>query len=119
MLYAQRLEQRTNYDLEMLRELGSCTGIENYSRHLDGLQRRRAAVHLAQLLSGRFRSGVDESHMSIPQVGAMYKGDCSRKDKLVEYGFRLPCARDNRPLTFDEFGQRVTDRVRKCNTGGL
>ncbi|MBW7866570.1 MAG: excinuclease ABC subunit UvrB [Candidatus Hydrogenedentes bacterium] len=106
-LYAQRLEQRTRYDLEMLEELGYCTGIENYSRHLDGRMPGEPPHTLISYFPDDFLLVVDESHMSIPQVGAMFKGDRSRKDKLIEYGFRLPCARDNRPLTFDEFEKRI------------
>jgi len=102
-LYAQRLEQRTNFDLEMMQELGYCSGIENYSRHLDGREPGTAPYTLMDYFPDDYLLIVDESHMSIPQVGAMFKGDRSRKDKLIEYGFRLPCARDNRPLTFGEF----------------
>ncbi len=110
-LYAQRLEQRTNYDLEMLEELGYCTGIENYSRHLDGRLPGEPPYTLISYFPDDFLLVVDESHMSIPQVGAMFKGDRSRKDKLIEYGFRLPCARDNRPLTFDEFEKRINQVI--------
>ncbi|HNY86339.1 MAG TPA: excinuclease ABC subunit UvrB [Candidatus Hydrogenedentes bacterium] len=106
-LYAQRLEQRTRYDLEMLLETGYCSGIENYSRHLDGRAPGEPPHTLISYFPDDFLLVVDESHMSVPQVGAMFKGDRSRKDKLVEYGFRLPCARDNRPLTFEEFEARV------------
>ena len=106
-LYAQRLEQRTNYDLEMLREIGFCSGIENYARHLDGRMPGDPPCTLMSYFPEDFLMVVDESHMSVPQVGAMFKGDRSRKDKLVEFGFRLPSARDNRPLTFEEFEQRV------------
>lgn len=110
-LYAQRLEQRTNYDLEMLEELGYCSGIENYSRHLDGRKPGEPPHTLLTYFPKDFLLVVDESHMSIPQVGAMFRGDRSRKDKLVEYGFRLPCARDNRPLTFDEFETRLNQVI--------
>ena len=110
-LYAQRLEQRTNYDLEMLEELGYCSGIENYSRHLDGRRPGEPPHTLLTYFPDDFLLVIDESHMSIPQVGAMYRGDRSRKDKLVEYGFRLPCARDNRPLTFEEFEARVNQVI--------
>ncbi|HEX73383.1 MAG TPA: excinuclease ABC subunit UvrB, partial [Candidatus Hydrogenedentes bacterium] len=110
-LYAQRLEQRTNYDLEMLEEIGYCAGIENYSRHLDGRRPGQPPYTLLSYFPDDFLLVVDESHISIPQVGAMFRGDRSRKDKLVEYGFRLPCARDNRPLTFDEFEERVNQVV--------
>jgi excinuclease ABC subunit B len=109
-LYAQRLEQRTNYDLEMIRELGYCSGIENYSRHLEGRMPGTPPSTLINYFPDDFLMVIDESHMSVPQVGAMYKGDRSRKDKLVDFGFRLPCARDNRPLTFDEF-DAITNQI--------
>ena len=110
-LYAQRLEQRTNYDLEMMRELGYCSGIENYSRHLDGREPEEPPYTLLDYFPADFLMIIDESHISVPQVGAMFKGDRSRKDKLVEYGFRLPCARDNRPLQFDEFEDRIGQAI--------
>ena len=106
-LEAQRLEQRTNYDLEMIAETGYCSGIENYSRHLDGRMPGEPPDTLISYFPDDFLMVIDESHMSVPQVGAMFKGDRSRKDQLVEHGFRLPCARDNRPLTFAEFEDRV------------
>ena len=106
-LFAQRLEQRTRYDLEMLREIGYCSGIENYSRHIEGRMPGEPPYTLINYFPDDFLLVVDESHMAIPQVNAMYKGDRSRKDKLVEFGFRLPSARDNRPLTFDEFEERI------------
>jgi excinuclease ABC subunit B len=105
LLEAQRLEQRTRYDLEMLREVGYCSGIENYSRHLD---RRTPGTHpwtLIDFLPSDYLLVIDESHMTIPQIRGMYNGDRSRKETLVEYGFRLPSALDNRPLKFDEFEQ--------------
>ncbi|MGC8857252.1 MAG: excinuclease ABC subunit UvrB [Anaerolineae bacterium] len=104
-LEAQRLEQRTRYDLEMLREVGYCSGIENYSRHLD---QRAPGTHpwtLIDFLPSDYLLVIDESHMTIPQIRGMYNGDRSRKETLVEYGFRLPSALDNRPLKFDEFEQ--------------
>ena len=107
VLYAQRLEQRTRYDLEMLKEIGFCSGIENYSRHLDGRQPGEPPYTLMSYFPDDYLLIIDESHISVPQVGAMFKGDRSRKDKLIEYGFRLPCARDNRPLTFEEFESRM------------
>jgi len=110
-LFAERLEQRTRFDLEMLREIGYCQGIENYSRHLDGRMPGEPPHTLLSYFPGDFLLVADESHMTIPQVNGMFKGDRSRKDKLVEYGFRLPCARDNRPLTFGEFQQRVNQVV--------
>jgi excinuclease ABC subunit B len=105
-LYAQRLEQRTRYDLEMLKEIGFCSGIENYSRHLDGRKPGEPPYTLMSFFPDDYLVVVDESHIGVPQIGAMFKGDRSRKDKLVEYGFRLPCARDNRPLTFGEWEER-------------
>lgn len=110
-LFAQRLEQRTRYDLEMLREIGFCSGIENYSRHLDGRMPGEPPYTLINYFPDDFLLVIDESHMSIPQVAAMYRGDRSRKDKLVDFGFRLPCARDNRPLTFEEFEARINQVI--------
>jgi excinuclease ABC subunit B len=103
LLEAQRLEQRTNFDLEMIRELGFCTGIENYSRYLSGRRPGEPPPCLFDYLADNALLIVDEAHVTIPQLGAMYKGDRSRKETLVEYGFRLPSALDNRPLRFDEF----------------
>jgi len=103
ILEAQRIEQRTRYDLEMLKEVGYCSGIENYSRHFD---RRAAGTHpwtMIDFLPSDYLLVIDESHMSIPQIRGMYNGDRARKETLVEYGFRLPSALDNRPLKFDEF----------------
>lgn len=111
ILYAQRLEQRTRYDLEMLKEIGFCSGIENYSRHMDGRAPGQPPYTLMNYFPDDYLLVIDESHISVPQVGAMFKGDRSRKDKLIEYGFRLPCARDNRPLTFDEFEGRMGQTV--------
>ncbi|MBX3176650.1 MAG: excinuclease ABC subunit UvrB [Candidatus Hydrogenedentes bacterium] len=111
ILYAQRLEQRTRYDLEMLREIGFCSGIENYSRHLDGRLPGEPPYTLMNYFPDDYLLIIDESHISVPQVGAMFKGDRSRKDKLIEYGFRLPCARDNRPLTFEEFEDRMGQTI--------
>lgn len=102
-LEAKRLEERTNFDLEMIRELGYCSGIENYSRYLDGRQPGTRPFCLLDYFPEDFLMIVDESHVSIPQVGAMYGGDRSRKENLVEFGFRLPAALDNRPLKFEEF----------------
>jgi len=110
-LEAQRLEQRTRYDLEMIEETGYCSGIENYSRHLDGRVPGEPPYTLISYFPKDFLLVIDESHMSVPQVSAMFKGDRSRKDQLVEYGFRLPCARDNRPLTFEEFEGRINQAV--------
>ncbi|MCX5772964.1 MAG: excinuclease ABC subunit UvrB [Candidatus Hydrogenedentes bacterium] len=111
LLEEQRLEQRTRFDIEMMRELGYCSGIENYSRHLDGRAPGEPPFTLLDYFPEDKLIVIDESHMSVPQIGAMFRGDRSRKDKLVEYGFRLPSARDNRPLTFEEFEQRVYQAV--------
>jgi len=102
-LEAKRLEERTNFDLEMIRELGYCSGIENYSRYLDGREPGTRPFCLLDYFSNDFLMVVDESHVTIPQVHAMYGGDRSRKENLVDYGFRLPAAMDNRPLKFEEF----------------
>ena len=103
LVEAQRLQQRTTFDLEMIQEIGYCQGIENYSRHLTGRAEGEAPPTLFDYLPPDALLVVDESHVTIPQLGAMYKGDRSRKETLVEYGFRLPSALDNRPLRFDEF----------------
>ena len=103
LLEAQRLEQRTNYDLEMMQELGYCSGIENYSRHLTGRKPGEPPFTLVDYFPKDFLTVIDESHVTLPQLRAMYAGDRSRKEQLVKYGFRLPSALDNRPLTFDEF----------------
>ncbi len=111
LLEAQRLRMRTQYDLEMIREVGFCNGIENYSRHFDGRAPGEAPYTLLDYFPDDFVVFLDESHVSVPQVGGMYEGDRSRKDTLVEHGFRLPSARDNRPLTFDEFLDRIGQRL--------
>ena len=111
LLEAQRIEQRTNYDIEMMREIGFCQGIENYSRHISGRTPGSAPFTLLDYFPDDFLLVVDESHVTIPQVGAMYNGDRSRKESLVEYGFRLPSAFDNRPLTFSEFDDRLNQIV--------
>jgi len=111
LVEAQRLDQRTTYDLEMLNEMGFCTGIENYSRHLSGRAPGEAPFTLLDYFPDDFIIFVDESHQSIPQVGGMYKGDRSRKTSLVEFGFRLPSAMDNRPLNFAEFERRINQAV--------
>ena len=118
LLEAQRLEQRTNYDIEMLREIGFCTGIENYSRYFDGRQPGQAPFTLLDYFPKDFLLMVDESHVTIPQVRAMYAGDYARKKSLVEYGFRLPSAFDNRPLKFEEFDERVGQRILVSATPG-
>ncbi len=110
-LEAQRIEQRTKYDLEMLREVGYCSGIENYSRHFDGRSAGEPPWTLVDYFPDDFLLIVDESHMTIPQIRAMHHGDRSRKEELVKYGFRLPSAVDNRPLTFEEFEQRINQVV--------
>ncbi len=110
-LEEQRLEEKTSYDLEMIRELGYCNGIENYSRHLTGRNQGSPPPTLFEYLPDDFLLFVDESHIGVPQVGGMYKGDRSRKETLVKYGFRLPSALDNRPLRFDEFTQRINQTV--------
>ncbi|HUQ76792.1 MAG TPA: excinuclease ABC subunit UvrB [Burkholderiales bacterium] len=111
LVEAQRIEQRTRFDLEMLAELGFCKGIENYSRHLSGRQPGEPPPTLIDYLPGDALMIIDESHVTIPQLGGMYKGDRSRKENLVEYGFRLPSALDNRPLRFDEFEKVVRQTV--------
>jgi excinuclease ABC subunit B len=111
LLEAQRLEQRTRYDLEMLQEVGYCQGVENYSRHLAGRAPGEAPATLLDYFPNDYLMVIDESHMTIPQIGAMYAGDRSRKETLVEHGFRLPSALDNRPLRFDEFEQRVNQVI--------
>ncbi len=118
VLEAQRLEQRTQLDLEMMEELGYCNGIENYSRHLDGRAQGEPPATLLDYFPKDFLLFVDESHMSIPQVGAMFKGDRSRKNTLVEYGFRLPSALDNRPLQFSEFQERIGQTIFVSATPG-
>jgi excinuclease ABC subunit B len=107
LLEAQRLEQRTRFDLEMLRETGVCAGIENYSRHLDGRREGEPPWTLLDYFPDDYLLCIDESHISVPQIGGMYHGDRSRKQTLVNYGFRLPSALDNRPLNFEEFCART------------
>ena len=111
LIEAQRLEQRTNYDIEMMRETGFCSGIENYSRHISGRAPGSPPFTLMDYLPKDFVLFVDESHVTLPQVGAMFAGDRSRKENLVKYGFRLPSAFDNRPLTFDEFYSKLKSVV--------
>ncbi|QAT43494.1 excinuclease ABC subunit UvrB [Aminipila luticellarii] len=111
LLEAQRIEQRTHYDLEMLREVGSCKGIENYSRHINGLPAGNRPYTLIDYFPEDFLIVIDESHVMLPQLHAMYAGDRSRKSSLVEYGFRLPSALDNRPLKFEEFENMVNQIV--------
>ena len=107
LLEAQRISERTNFDIEMMRETGFCSGIENYSRHLNFMPPGAPPLTLMDFFEGDYLIIVDESHMTIPQIGAMYHGDRSRKTTLVDYGFRLPSALDNRPLSFEEFEQHI------------
>jgi excinuclease ABC subunit B len=118
LLEMQRLEQRTNYDIEMLQEMGYCNGIENYSRHINNLQPGARPYTLLDYFPKDFLMIIDESHMSIPQVRGMYNGDRARKTTLVEYGFRLPSALDNRPLKFDEFENIINQAVFLSATPG-
>ena len=118
LLEAQRISQRTNYDIEMMQELGYCTGIENYSRIISGRAPGSAPMTLLDYFPKDYLLFVDESHVTLPQVRAMYRGDRARKESLVEYGFRLPSAYDNRPLKFDEFQQRVNQAVYVSATPG-
>jgi len=118
LLEAQRLEQRTRYDLEMLREIGYCPGIENYSRHLSQRPPGSPPWTLIDYFPDDFLLFIDESHMTVPQLAGMYHGDRSRKETLVEYGFRLPSALDNRPLSFEEFEQRINQVIYTSATPG-
>lgn len=119
LLEAQRLEQRTTYDIEMLREMGYCSGIENYSRHMDGRKPGEAPYTLLDFFPDDFLIVVDESHVTMPQVRGMYNGDRSRKQILVDYGFRLPSALDNRPLKLAEFEERVDQIIYMSATPGV
>ena len=110
-LEAERIRQRVTHDIEMMREIGFCSGIENYSRYFDGRKPGEPPYTLIDYFPDDFLMFIDESHVTLPQIGAMYKGDRARKDALVTYGFRLPAARDNRPLTFDEFYARVPQLI--------
>src|SRR5581483_9442239 len=118
LLEAQRLEQRTRYDIEMMREMGFCNGIENYSRPLSGRAPGTRPACLIDYFPKDFLLIVDESHVSLPQVNGMYEGDRSRKQTLVDYGFRLPCALDNRPLRFSEFEALVPQTIYVSATPG-
>ena len=111
LLEAQRLKERVSYDLEMIKEMGYCSGIENYSRYFDGRQPGQPPYTLLDFFPKDFLLFVDESHMTLPQVRAMFNGDLSRKVNLVDYGFRLPSAYDNRPLKFDEFDSRIGQMI--------
>ena len=118
LLEAQRLRMRTTYDIEMMRQVGSCSGIENYSRHIDGREAGSPPNTLLDYFPEDFLLVIDESHNTVPQIGAMYEGDVSRKRALVEHGFRLPSAIDNRPLTWDEFCERIGQTVYLSATPG-
>ncbi|MFD1427460.1 excinuclease ABC subunit UvrB [Kroppenstedtia sanguinis] len=118
LLEAQRLEQRTRYDMEMMREIGFCSGIENYSRHLVGKKAGEPPFTLLDYFPDDFLTIIDESHVTVPQIGGMYKGDRSRKEMLVDHGFRLPSAMDNRPLQFEEFEKRIQQVIFVSATPG-
>ncbi len=118
LLEAQRLRMRTSYDIEMMRQVGFCSGIENYSRHIDGREAGSAPATLLDYFPEDFLLVIDESHVTVPQVGGMYEGDMSRKRNLVEHGFRLPSAVDNRPLTWEEFADRIGQTVYLSATPG-
>ena len=118
LLEAQRLRMRTTYDIEMMRQVGFCSGIENYSMHIDGRERGSPPHCLLDYFPDDFLTVIDESHVTVPQIGGMYEGDASRKRVLVEHGFRLPSAQDNRPLRFDEFLERVGQMVFLSATPG-
>ena len=118
LIEAQRIQERTNFDMEMMKETGFCQGIENYSRHISGREPGSAPFTLFDYFPDDFLLLIDESHATIPQVRAMYNGDRARKDSLVKYGFRLPSAYDNRPLTFNEFEDRINQVVFVSATPG-
>ena len=118
LLEAQRLRMRTNYDIEMMRQVGFCSGIENYSRHIDGRPAGSSPATLLDYFPEDFLLVIDESHVTVPQIGGMYEGDMSRKRNLVEFGFRLPSAIDNRPLTWEEFASRIGQTVYLSATPG-
>ncbi|MUL45176.1 excinuclease ABC subunit B [Mycobacterium sp. CBMA293] len=118
LLEAQRLRMRTNYDVEMMKQVGFCSGIENYSRHIDGRPAGSAPATLLDYFPEDFLLVIDESHVTVPQIGAMYEGDMSRKRNLVDFGFRLPSAVDNRPLTWEEFASRIGQTVYLSATPG-
>ncbi|MBU9765420.1 excinuclease ABC subunit B [Mycobacterium sp. TNTM28] len=118
LLEAQRLRMRTNYDVEMMKQVGFCSGIENYSRHIDGRPAGSAPATLLDYFPEDFLLVIDESHVTVPQIGGMYEGDMSRKRNLVDFGFRLPSAVDNRPLTWEEFADRIGQTVYLSATPG-
>nr|WP_300848492.1 excinuclease ABC subunit UvrB [uncultured Schaedlerella sp.] len=119
LLEAQRIAERTNFDIEMLKETGFCSGIENYSRHLAGLAPGQAPYTLIDYFPDDFIIMIDESHKTVPQIGGMYNGDQSRKSTLVDYGFRLPSAKDNRPLNFEEFESKINQMLFVSATPGV
>ena len=118
LLEAQRLRMRTRFDIEMMEQIGFCNGIENYSRHIDGRAPGQPPNTLLDYFADDFLVVIDESHVTVPQIGAMYEGDASRKRTLVEHGFRLPSALDNRPLRWEEFLERVGQKVYLSATPG-
>ena len=118
LLEAQRLRMRTTYDIEMMRQVGSCSGIENYSRHIDGRGPGTPPNTLLDYFPDDFLLVIDESHVTVPQIGAMFEGDMSRKRALVDHGFRLPSAMDNRPLRWEEFVERIGQTVYLSATPG-
>src|SRR5690554_4970760 len=118
LLEAQRLKMRTTFDLEMMRSVGTCSGIENYSRHIEQREAGTPPHTLLDYFPEDFLLVIDESHVTVPQIGAMYEGDTARKRTLVEHGFRLPSALDNRPLRFDEFQERIGQTVYLSATPG-
>ena len=118
LLEAQRLRMRTTYDVEMMRQVGSCSGIENYSMHMDGRTHGSAPNCLLDYFPEDYLVVVDESHVAVPQIGGMYEGDMSRKRNLVDHGFRLPSAMDNRPLKWEEFLDRVGQTIYLSATPG-
>ena len=119
LLEAQRIAERTNFDIEMLKETGFCSGIENYSRHLSGLAPGQPPYTLIDYFPDNFIIMIDESHKTVPQIGGMYNGDQSRKTTLVDYGFRLPSAKDNRPLNFEEFESKINQVLFVSATPGV
>lgn len=119
LLEAERIERRTRYDLEMIREIGFCNGIENYSRQLEGRKAGEPPFTLLDFFPKDFLLFIDESHVTVPQIGAMYEGDRSRKEMLIEHGFRLPSAIDNRPLKFDEFEKKINQTIYTSATPGV
>ena len=118
LLEAQRISERTNFDLEMMKETGFCSGIENYSRHLAGLKPGEPPYTLMDYFGDDYLIMIDESHITVPQVRGMYFGDQSRKSTLVDYGFRLPSAKDNRPLNFEEFEERIDQVLFRVGNAG-